>query len=174
MASGAARFTRRYTQAQKDALIRAVCLERVTVAEAVRMAERGDLGMPAFKMQREYAYELVSKGREAFEASNETALGQTGDDLLRLAEHDAVAHLRRVRAQLKRDGTDDPTRLVKATQALSGVRKARREANTGFKPTAQGTAQSQTEANTPSTEDKTLSTLLAHATKPVANGARTG
>lgn len=82
MAGNQARFTRQYTDVQKDALLSAVILDGLTVAEAVRRANAGTLGLPAFKLDRLYAYQLVKQGREAFRLRNPAALHKTIDTLL--------------------------------------------------------------------------------------------
>jgi hypothetical protein len=74
MSQSGPRFTRRYNDAQKAALLKAVLSDGISTAEAVRRAASGDLGVPAFKLDKVYAYQLVGKGREAFEAQNPEAL----------------------------------------------------------------------------------------------------
>lgn len=132
-ATGAARFTRRLTDKQRDAILRAVLIDGHSVAETIRMANDGRLGVPAFKLGT-YAYDIVRDGRETFEASNEEALSRAIELEMRGAETDALANVRAIRKALKRDGTGDTDQLRRHVANLAGIRKARREAGALPKP----------------------------------------
>lgn len=128
--SGAARFTTRFSQAQKDAILKAVILDGHTVKTARDMAKAGQLDVPAFEIGT-YAYDIVKNDREAFELANDSALDLAIDTELRKTAALALAHNRALRALAKRDGTDDPDAMKRSAQALSAIKRARREAGTG-------------------------------------------
>jgi hypothetical protein len=128
-----ARFTMHFTEAQKTAILRSVLVDGRSVAETIRMAKTGRLGMPAFDIGR-YAYQLVRKNRESFEAREPEALTAAIDHELKQAELDILANLRAIRRPFKRDGTDNVEALKRAALALSALRKARREAQPQPKP----------------------------------------
>jgi len=136
--TGRARFTAHFTDAQKEAIMRSALVEGRTVADTIRAAKAGELGMPAFDIGR-YAYQLVRDGRDRYEGQNDEALHRSIDDELHALEIAALSHARAIRRRLKGDGTDNPDSIAKAAQGLSATRKARREANSaqkGAKPKA--------------------------------------
>jgi hypothetical protein len=169
MSESRARFTSTYTQAQKDAVLRSVLVHGRSVAATITLAGQGKLDVPAFDVGR-YAYEIVKRGRDAYELEHEDALKAGGDDELRLAENAAVAHMRVIRHGLKRDGTDNLDHMAKAAQNLAQIRKARREANPGQKPPKPAT-QGAEPVNTPETAD-VLQRLVGLAPKNGGKGAR--
>jgi hypothetical protein len=163
MATGASRFTRRYTDQQKDALLRAVCIDRMTVAAAVRAAEAGELGIPAYTVNRLYAYSLIKDGRDQFEAGNEQALAVAIEHELKGAEIDALANIRAIRRALKA-GEGDTAKLAQATRDLATITRARRETS----KTPKGkTTLVQTNGTEPQNTDNgnTLQGLLGIATQ---------
>jgi hypothetical protein len=169
---GAARFTNRFTQAQKDALLRAVLIDGHTVKAARDMARAGQLGVPAFEIGV-YAYDVIKSGRDQFEQSNETALDLAIDAELKRTAAAALAHNRSLLASFKRDGTSDPDALRRSAQTLSAIKRARREAAnpraaTKPKPAPVNTA-GETEAYTVEPVN-VVADLLAKA----GEGARTG
>lgn len=179
MAQGGARFTTRYTALQKEALLRAVCIDRMTVADAVRAAAAGELGLPAFEINRQYAYDILKKDRDAFEAGNEEALEAAIDHELRGAEIDALAQIRKLRKR-GRESEVDTARLALASKDLVAIRKARREAgtNTQTTKTKPPSSQSAQPSNAQAKSDATLSDLLDLAgqsgNKPVKGGRESG
>lgn len=125
MASGQARFTKRYSDAEKDALMRAVLVDGVIVAEAVRRAPQGRLGVPAFHLDLQYAYQLVKNGRERFESANPDALrGAIDQHLIKLA----AKALKQARA-LEAQDVADPDQIRVAIRSL-------KEAKTGLQAPA--------------------------------------
>lgn len=166
--TGPARFTRRFTDAQKDALLRAHLVGGHTVGEVIGMANAGQLDVPAFEIGA-YAYDIIRDGREGYEERNDDALTLAVATELRLAENDALGHIRAIRRSFKR-GESDPDALTKATKALSAIRRARREAAIGQpKPKAP--------VNTPvHTDDQPRETpsVVADLLASVDRGARTG
>jgi hypothetical protein len=180
MAGNNARHTARYTTTQKDALLHAVLVNGHTGADAVRMAREGRLGIPAFEVDRHYVYTILRKGREGYEARNDDALEAAAEAELKANLQAAVAHNRALLAKLKRDGSDDPEALARSSQALSAVKRARRDTRERVKTraTASNTAgQSQTSdtepVNTPGPASP-LSSLLDLVPKATSQGARTG
>jgi hypothetical protein len=125
---GSSRFTQRFTETQKNALLRAVLADGHTVAQARKMARAGQLDAPAFDIGT-YAYKLIAAGRDQFEANNEDALNRALADELKGAELDGLATIRAIRHTFKRDGTGDTTLLAKAARDLAQIRKARKDAS---------------------------------------------
>lgn len=168
--NSAARFTRRYTDAQKQALLRAVVLDGHTVAEARKMARNGTLGVPAFELSTT-AYTIVRDNREQLEASNETALALAIQRELHDAELDALAHLRATRQSFKRDASGNPEPMRRATQALTAIQKARRDAQKpGAKPKPAANTQTPEPTNTPAADD-TVAELLKLRPKDARTGS---
>jgi hypothetical protein len=131
-------------------------------------------------MDRHYSYTILRNGRDGFEGRDDTALQAGIAAELRLAETDALANVRAIRATFTKDGTDDLEALARATKALTAIQRARREAqNTtkeraqGFKSQAQGQTSGDARGNTPSSPSP-LSDLLALAPKATRQGARSG
>jgi hypothetical protein len=154
-----ARFTMHFTEAQKTAILRSVLVDGRSVAETIRMAKTGRLGMPAFDIGR-YAYQLVRKNRESFEAREPEALTAAIDHELKGAELDILANLRAIRRPFKRDGTDNVEALKRAALALSALRKARREAQTTTKTKPRAEANPSAEPNA-SVNTDVIGTLLS-------------
>jgi hypothetical protein len=175
-ATGASRFTSRYTDAQKDAILRAVLITGTTVAEAIKLAAAGQLGVPAFTVGI-YAYDIVKKGRDGFEADHEEALNLAVANELKAAELDALANIRTIRRGLKRDVANDTSRLAAATRDLAQIRKARREANTAPRTSTKPQHSAKPDAYTGSETQHAVSVvadLLAKTQNSTAEGARTG
>ena len=62
--------TRRYTPEQREALLQAVVINGLSVAEAVRRARAGELpGTGAFRIPYQSASTIINKGRDAFAVS---------------------------------------------------------------------------------------------------------
>lgn len=170
--TGASRFTTRFTQAQKHAILKAVLIDGHTVKTARDMARAGQLDVPAFEIGT-YAYDIVKADREAFELANETALDLAIDAELRKTAGLALAHNRALLAKARRDGTDDPDALKRSAQALSAIKRARREAQTGSNQRAKAKpAQVETTAETVNTDSgaSVVASLLGKAD----GGRRTG
>jgi hypothetical protein len=165
--TGAARFTAHFTDAQKEAIMRAVLVEGMTVADAMRGAAAGTLGVPAFTIGR-YAYDLVKDGRERYEANNDSALHHSIDVEMKALEIAALKHARATRARLKGDGSDSPDAIAKAAKALSDTRRARRDTQGAKTKPAPVQTAGENHAAKPKSDDA-LSNLLGlagKATKP--------
>lgn len=125
MTQGAARYTTRYTDTQKDAIVKNVVLNGETVAESVRKASRGELGMAAFSLNLQYAYEVVNARREAFEGENDEVLRRVTAKALKQAH---AANLKALRALHADADPAERARLAKAVsstwQAMSTLGKA--------------------------------------------------
>lgn len=125
MANNAARFTKRYTDAEKQAILRSVIVERQSVVQTVRKAAAGELGVPAFDLNKTYAYEIVKREREAYEAQNTDALATGIDEAIsRLA-----AKTLRMARTLERMAEPNPDEVRRTVQALKTARAALREPN---------------------------------------------
>lgn len=159
-----ARFTRHFTKEQKDALMRAVCVDGHSIAQARRMARNGELGMPAFTIGT-YAYKYIREHRETFERQDDQALNRAIKDELRHAEVDALNELREVRRKAKTDGKRDVNALARASKALAVIRQARRQADVISRAPAEikDTRDTNGSNQTPSAGD-VLATLLETAT----------
>lgn len=158
MADNSPRWSRKYTDAQREAFLRAVVLEDVPVAEAVRRAARGELGIPAFKVHGRYAYQLVGKLRESFEVDNPEALQRGTKKSLKTAH---VANLRALRALPFDADPTERTRLAKA------VHDSLKLLDAPAKPAAKGTARASGGEDTPVAQsDPTLEGLLKLAPEP--------
>jgi hypothetical protein len=169
--SGAARFTTRYTEAQKQAILHAVLIGQMTVAQAIEAAKAGELGVPAFHIGA-YAYDIVKKGRDQFEAQHDDALTLAVEAELRGAELDALATIRAIRRTFKRGEANDTTRLAQATRDLAQIRKAHKDTLVQTTPRAKAAP---VQTNEPQrANDDTLTTLLNHAPNNTRQGARTG
>jgi hypothetical protein len=163
-----ARFTAHFTDAQKEAILRSVLVDGRTVADTIRAAKAGELGMPAFDIGR-YAYQLVRLGRDTFEAANDEALANAVEAELKALEIAAVNHSRATRRRLKLDGTDNPAQISEAAKALSAAKRARREATPALKAKAKpaaGSSQAPDQANTPKRDDPLSSLLNLASTAP--------
>lgn len=141
--AGRSRYTIRYTDEQVNAIMRAVLIDGHKVAQAIRMAETGQLDTPAFKLDRRYAYQLVKKRRDAFEMANPEAMA-----------HSTEAELRRIHAlnlakARKLDGDSDPTEIAKIAKATAETLRAIKTSET--KPPARAKAP----MNTPEPERNT-------------------
>ena len=147
--------------------MRDVLVEGHTVADTIRRANAGQLGMPAFDIGR-YAYQLVRDGRDQYEAEHEDALHRGIDDELKALEIAALSHARAIRRRFKGDGSDSPEALAKAAQALSATKKARRDANTAKNAAKPKATPVQTGANTKAAD--VLGDLLAKTGTVRSNG----
>lgn len=165
--SGQARFTRRLDQHQRDAILRSVLVDGRTVAETIRLANIGQLGIPAFDIGV-YAYDIVRKYRDTFEERDEDALEAAIQRELKAAELDALAHIRAVRRSFKRDEASNPEALRRATQALAAIKKARRDAGATKHPAKPKPAPVQT--TQPDASAGTIETLLKAAKRNARSG----
>jgi hypothetical protein len=173
---GAARFTNRFTQAQKDALLRAVLIDGHTVKAARDLARAGQLTVPAFDIGT-YAYDVIKQGRDSFEQSNETALDLAIDAELKKTAAAALAHNRGLLATFKRDGTSDPDALRRSAQTLSAIKRARREAanpRAVTKPRGATVQTSEPDDAYTGNQPNVVADLLAKADHGNLQGGRTG
>jgi hypothetical protein len=120
--------TRRYSERQRDAVLRAVLVDGLSVAEAHRHAVAGELpGVPAFALTYRSAVAIVAKGRDSFDAQQlqdpAEAHAALDDDALAIAgrTHQAVTILRR--GDKLPDGLD-LVALKKAADAVAATRRA--------------------------------------------------
>jgi hypothetical protein len=117
---GKERHSHRFTQAQKDAILKAVLIDQMTPAAAWRAGKAGQLGLPAFDTGQRHVYTIVRRGRETFESENSSALANT--------THDALIRLHRLALNhaLGLDDTSDLAEIAKAAKTLSETEKALR------------------------------------------------
>lgn len=115
---GKERHSNRFSQAQKNAILKAVLIDQMTPAQAWRAAKAGQLGLPAFDTGQRHVYTIVRRGREAFEAENGQALANT--------THDALIRLHRLALNhaLALDDESDLAEIAKAAKTLSETEKA--------------------------------------------------
>lgn len=162
MAENRSRFRLRYTQAQKDAILKAVLLDGLYVAEAIRRAARGELDVAAFTIG-DYAYDIVKNGRDDFEGRNDEALEHGTREALKGAHR---ANLRALRALTDQADPAERARVAKA------VAETQRAMASGSKPKpARGESTPQPETNghgSQSQENDTLTKLLELAQKGAA------
>lgn len=105
-----ARFTRKLTDAQKDAILAAHFRDGHRGAEVARMAQRGQLAGGPFHVGR-YVYEILEAGREQWEARDDQALADGTRKALREAHQ---ANLKALRATKAADPAER-ARMAKAT-----------------------------------------------------------
>lgn len=121
MDMSSARFTRRYTDEQKRAMLEAHILQGLSVAECMRRARAGTLkpGMAPFGSAGRFAYDMIAKARETFEATNEEALAAGTEKALKEAH---IANLKALRS-LPEDC--DPEKRARTAKALADTQRAR-------------------------------------------------
>lgn len=118
-----ARLTRQYTDEEVNALLHAVLVDGLRQSEAERRAIAGTLkpGLAPFGRPR-FAYPLIRRGRERFEATNDQALDSgAGTELKRLTRL-ALAKAREL------DKDSDPAEIARRAKALAETHKALRGA----------------------------------------------
>lgn len=165
--TSAARFTRHFTDAQKNAFLTAVLVNGHTIAAARRMAKAGQLGVPAFEIGT-YAYRLVDRSRDSFEAINDDALAKSTRDELKRLHRLALAKSRTLAK------TTDVAEIARVAKALAETERA---LNTNAKKqAAPKTSAKPATANepTPDTGANVVASLLDHAPKNRTKVARTG
>ena len=155
--------TRRYTDPQRDSIVRAVLVDGLSRGEARRLAEAGKLadGLAPFRIPYSSTVAMVKRASESFFAeqmrSPTNARRLLDADALRLVE---LAHttVEKVTAAAKKDGSPDPVAVKKAADAITAARRAL--------PPERPAAKLADPAETSPTEsepDGTLATLLALA-----------
>jgi hypothetical protein len=93
--------------------MRAHLIDGHIISDVWRMAQRGELGVPAFQPDRRYMYQLVKNNRDQFEASNPDALRRSTEKAL------AKAHMANLKA-LETLGTDtDPAERARVAKAVA-------------------------------------------------------
>jgi hypothetical protein len=166
------RDSRRYNDAQIEAIMRAHLIDGHIVSEVWRMASRGELGVPAFEPDRRYIYQLIKHNRDAFEASNPDALRRSTEKAL------AKAHMANLRA-LQTLGTDaDPAERARVAKAVADTLRTVAGDNRSTTRTKREPEQHNASKN-PTSEavlkDRTLTNLLDLASptriKPPTNDA---
>jgi hypothetical protein len=162
--SHGARFTKRYTDEQKTAFLKAVLVDGLAVQEAMRRAADGRLGVPAFEGRgTHWGYTLRNTYAAAFEAMNDEALAAATQRELR------AAHLANLKALRELPADADPARRASAAKALRETQRAMEA------PSARGVApkrKAEPEPAKPEKPDGTLGELLAMAGN--AKGPRDG
>jgi hypothetical protein len=118
MGKNAARITKQFTEPQIQAIMRSVALEGNTPAQTQRMAELGDLGVPAFTIDKRYIYQLIKRNRDQFESQNPEAMA--------LATHQALAEIHRLNLSDARrvNRTTDPAERSRIAKAVADSAKA--------------------------------------------------
>jgi hypothetical protein len=151
------RDSKRYNEAQVEAIMRAHIIDGHIVSEVWRMAERGELGVPAFKPDRRYMYQLIKNNRDAFEASNPEALAAATTKAL------AMAHKANLDALRNLGADTDPAERARLAKALA---ETARTLNT-HTPKRETREPQRASENAPSdetpTSDRTLTNLLGLA-----------
>lgn len=119
--SHGARFTRIYTDEQREAFLRAILVDGMGVREAMRAAREGRLGIPAFTGRGEFwGYTLRDTHREKFEATNDDAIERGTREALR------KAHLANLKALRELGDDADPAERSRLAKALAESDKARK------------------------------------------------
>lgn len=120
--------SRKYTNAQRDALLRAVVHDGLTIAEARQRAIDGGLpGVDAFDIPYGSASDIVRRGRGLFEIQVlrdvDHARTTLDNDALQLV---GLAHLatEALRAKVRAGETPDPAAVRKAADAITSARRA--------------------------------------------------
>jgi hypothetical protein len=87
------RFIHRFSDEQKDAILKARLVDRLRVPEIQRRARDGQLGVPAFEIG-DYAYQVIKRGQADYEERNDDALAQSTADTLKAAHRANLKALR--------------------------------------------------------------------------------
>jgi len=115
-----ARFTRKLTDQQKEAILAAHFRDGHRGAQIARMAEQGQLGEP-FHVGR-YVYEILERGREQWEARDDQALA---DGTVRELRTGHMANLRALRALASdADPAERARRMKAAAESLRAWKAA--------------------------------------------------
>lgn len=163
------RDTRRYTDTQIQALLASMLIEGHTPAVTVRRALAGELGIPAFHVDRRYIYQLRDNNRDTFESEHPEALARRTYKAL------AVAHKANLDALEALANDTDPgerTRILKAVAESERIL-----ANATSKPAHPKNKNTPTQTNEPEPQTPdggTLATLVNLAPKTTKQGAKTG
>jgi hypothetical protein len=162
---GKERHSHRFTQAQKDAILKAVLIDQMTPAQAWRAAKAGTLGMPAFDTGQRHVYTIVRRGREAFESENSTALANT--------THDALIRLHRLALNhaLALNDTSDLAEIAKAAKTLAETEKALRAKPTRGHVDSADDSSSADDHKATSVVTSLLDAASSRRTSPLSKGA---
>jgi hypothetical protein len=158
------RDSRRFTDVQVQAIMRAHLIDGYIVSDVWRMAKAGELGLPAFEPDRRYIYQLIKNNRDQFEASNPEALAAATTKAL------AMAHKANLDALRNLPKTADPGERARLAKALADTQRTL-TANAPKRDVPRE-PQQHTNANQDQSQavmkDRTLSSLLdlANPTKP--------
>lgn len=156
--NGSARLTRTYTDEQRQAVLEAHLVEGLSMAETERRAIAGTLrpDLGPFGRPR-FIYTVISKGRERYEAENETALDSGAGAELRRLTRLALAKAREL-------GPDsDPAEIARRAKALADTHRALRGAGTKPKARASDREPENHDAEPATPEQNTLTSLLTAA-----------
>lgn len=122
----------RYTREQRDALLHAVMVNGLSIAEAHRRAKAGKLGLPAFEIPYSSAIDIIRGDRDSYALRNPDVMRSEIDaDILAMA-----AAARKVAARVKAQADPDPDLIRRAVQALKVARDAVATAPKRNTPTA--------------------------------------
>lgn len=150
MASNEARFTRRLSDSQRDAALKAVLTDGHSVKEAQRRAANGQLGVPAFQLTDTF-YATARKHRAEYEARDETKRDLAIDDELARIVALALDNSRKLTAK------STPEDIARHAKTLATVKRAAREAST--RPKAKPAPY--TPSDTPTPEQPTASVITS-------------
>jgi hypothetical protein len=158
------RDSKRRTEAEIQAIMRAHIIDGHIVSNVWRMAMAGELGVPAFDPGRRYIYSLIKNNRDSFEAQNPDALQASTTKALALAHK---ANLDALRALAKDTDPQERARIAKAVsdsaKTLNAVAQKPARENTNAQP-----------ATPDAKQDPTLSSLIALAPKTSAQSQKSG
>lgn len=154
-------FQKRFTTDQKNALLAAVLIDGHSIAEATRMAERGDLPCKAYVISKWYAYHVVKQHRERFELEHPEATARSTTNELRRLHG---LNLKKARDLAE---TADPGEIARVAKALAETQKALAATQpTRRKPIRDEDHTSETNEKPATAKDDVLTRLLTTAKKP--------
>jgi hypothetical protein len=160
------RDSRRYNDQQVQAIMRAHIIDGHIVSDVWRMAIAGELGVPAFKPDRRYMYQLIKNNRDQFEASNPDALAASTTKAL------AMAHKANLDALRNLGPKTDPTKRALVAKAVADTARTLASLAPKTKPSdTRDNSTSETTSETPA-HDPTLANLIAMAPKPATKASR--
>jgi hypothetical protein len=166
MAKQSARYTKRYADSEKQAFLRAVLVDQMTVSEAVRAGAAGELGVPAFELNRIYGYQLIKRHRDEYEIEH--------GDAMALAIDTAMTRLASKTLRLARETLKDDKATVNETRSAMLALKTAREGLSKAKPAAQAAPEPKPtlETDKPDVIGRLLDQTTNGARGPVHSSAR--
>jgi hypothetical protein len=110
----------RYTRDQRDAILRAVMVQGISIADARRRAIAGELDVPAFRIPYASACDIVRHDRDSYTLRNPDVMRSEIDrEILAMA-----GAARKVAAKLRTQPDPNPDEIKRAVQALAAARAA--------------------------------------------------